>query len=59
MVCELAVQQNLVNMEDNWNPDEWQGRSKKNVEDAFTAIGYTSIFFLIVAVIAIILDALK
>jgi len=41
----------ITNMKDkNWNPDEWQGRSKRNVETSYkltfiTVIGLIVTFF--------------
>ena len=43
----------------NWNPDDWQGRSKKSVEDTMQALAYLSIFLLSIGVGWIILTVLS
>lgn len=56
MVCEFAVQQNLVNMKDNWKPKNWQGKSKKSVEDSYEAVFYGMAMLFAIVVLAIIVN---
>jgi hypothetical protein len=43
---------------DNWKPGEWQGRSKKNVCEAYKVNGAVIIFFFIMLMIALFLNSL-
>lgn len=43
-------------MKDNWNPKDWQGKSKKSVEDSYEAVFYGMAMLFAIVVVAIIIN---
>lgn len=41
---------------ENWNPNEWQGKTKKQVESSYKAVGYS---FILIIFIGILLTIVK
>ena len=35
---------------EDWNPNDWQGRSKKDIEDTLQVLSYLSLFILSIGV---------